>query len=239
MLEKLNTAIQEIEGTKAECLGLIETMKNFCPPDAKGNYNETFRLLAIPLLYSAWERCFTLCHAVALRLIRDATPRAELLPANERALWLLSSRFFSSLAAKLQNQGAYSDRRGPGKGHFDAVCDFLGGFDLWRSSVLDPAANTDDLVMTLSNVNPEVVEMNARSIGIDGFPTFKALKFGRLHDLVGRRNEIGHGAIIRAPENQVYRDLEEFTTQLIGQYADVFVVWLRNRFASEEQPLPG
>ena len=34
-------------------------------------YPETYRLLATSMLYLVWERCFTLCHAIGLRLLRD------------------------------------------------------------------------------------------------------------------------------------------------------------------------
>jgi hypothetical protein len=69
--------------------------------------------------------------------------------------------------------------------------------------------------MTFSNVNPDVVEINAMAIGIDEFPQFKNLKLGRLHDLVGQRNDIGHGAVIKPPSNDTFIDLWEFTENLV------------------------
>ena len=76
--------------------------------------------------------------------------------------------------------------------------------------------------MRFSNVNQDVVEINAGAIGIDDFPLFKEIKLGRLHDLVGRRNEIGHGAIINAPPNENFVELWVFTENLITGYCDAF-----------------
>jgi len=88
--------------------------------------------------------------------------------------------------------------------------------------------------MTFSNVNQDVVEINASAIGIAEFPPFKEIKFGRLHDLVGRRNEIGHGAIINAPPNENFVELWDFTESLIISYCDAFTSWMRFTFAEEE-----
>ena len=95
---------------------------------------------------------------------------------------------------------------------------------------LDIAINTDDLVMTFSNVNPDVVELNARSIGLDDFERFRDLRLGRLHDLVGQRNDIGHGAIIDPPANDTFKDLLQFTEKLIEDYCAVFIEWIQNTF---------
>jgi hypothetical protein len=96
---------------------------------------------------------------------------------------------------------------------------------------LDQTINTDDLVMTFSNVNPDVVDLNARAIGIADFPKFKSLKLGRLHDLVGQRNDIGHGAIIEPPANGTFISLLEFTENLVKDYCDVFISWMQDNFA--------
>ena len=80
--------------------------------------------------------------------------------------------------------------------------------------------------MTFSNVNPDVVELNAQAIGLAAYPAFKALKLGRLHDLVGSRNDIGHGARIEPPSNQQFIDLWQFTEELIRDYCEVFKSWM-------------
>lgn len=225
----LEDAIQEIVHAKKECLGLLQQLKEFYPVDSGKPYPETYRLLVTPMLYSAWERCFTLCHSVALRLIRDMAVNVQSLESTERAIWLLHTPFYNSFVSQLQNQVAKEGKKN-NKGHFQALCEFLLKFEEWAPQKLEQSIETGSLVMTFSNVNPDVVEMNAKAIGISDFHPFKSLMFGRLHDLVGRRNEIGHGAIIEPPANEAFKNLWEFTETLVEKYCDVFVDWIRIRF---------
>jgi hypothetical protein len=80
--------------------------------------------------------------------------------------------------------------------------------------------------MTFANVNPEVVEINAKAVGIWKFMESRDIKLGRLHDLVGRRNEIGHGAVIAAPANEDFLALWQFAEALVVEYCDVFLAWI-------------
>lgn len=221
------SAIQQIEALKAECQDILEKIKTFSPPDTKGHYPDIFRLIATPMLYSTWERCFTLCHAIALRLIRDVTVTTSALSAPQRSIWLLRSPFYRSLVDRLRNS---TSSLKISKGEFSLLCDFFPALDNWLLSGLDQTINTDDLVMTFSNVNPDVVDLNARAIGISDFPKFKALKLGRLNDLVGQRNGIGHGAIIEPPANGIFTSLLEFTENLVQDYCDAFISWMESQF---------
>ncbi len=90
--------------------------------------------------------------------------------------------------------------------------------------------------MTFSNVNPEVVELNAEALGIATFAGFASIKFGRLHSLVGLRNNIGHGGTIAPPANSEFTDLLAFTEQLIETYSETFKSWLLVRFAPPPPP---
>ncbi|MGO9572476.1 MAG: MAE_28990/MAE_18760 family HEPN-like nuclease [Desulfomonilaceae bacterium] len=221
------SAIQQIESVKEECENLLERIKIFSPPDEKGNYPETFRLIATPMLYSAWERCFTLCHAITLRLIRDVTVTTSSLSAPLRTIWLLKSHFYRSLVDRLRT---ITDSTKIKKGEFSILCEFLPKLDDWLLNELDMTIDTGDLVMTFSNVNPDVVEINAHAIGIADFTQFKELRLGRLHDLVGQRNDIGHGAIIEPPTNDGFISLLEFTEKLVEDYCNVFIGWIQSKF---------
>ena len=166
---------------------LIETLREFHPVRDGESYPETYRLLVTPMLYSAWERCFTLCHAIGLRLLRDFAAKPRALASSARAVWLIRTPFFQSLVARLQSHALPQEERRPQKGQFSALCEFLLAFESWLTDAIDPAIATDELVMRFSNVNQDVVEMNAGAIGIDDFPLFKEIKLGRLHDLVGAK----------------------------------------------------
>lgn len=230
----LKEALAEIQHARNECLELIQQLERFCPPNAAGEYPPTFRLIATPMLYSAWERCFTLCNSVALRLIREQTSHAEKLPPNGRALWLQAAAFFKSFSSKVYNAPDLSDaadnKRGSKPSRFRALGDFLKELDAWSARPLDPGLATDELVMTFSNVNPKVVELNADAVGISAFPKFQQLKLGRLNDLVGRRNDIGHGAIIRPPDNSDFCDLKQFTIDTVTAYCNIHTDWLTSEF---------
>lgn len=219
-------SIKEIENVKEQCEALLNRIKSFSPPDEKGQYHDTFRLIATPMLYSAWERCFTLCHAIALRLIRDVTAKACDLSAPLRAVWLLKSPFYRRLVDNLRKEYATAID----KGEFALLCEFLPKLDEWLINGLDRALDTDALVMTFSNVNPDVVKLNARAIGISDFLEFKELKLGRLHDLVGARNDIGHGGIIEPPANERFKSLLDFTEKLVRGYCCVFIKWIEVNF---------
>jgi len=220
-------AIQEITIVKTDCQGLLNDIKSFSPPNDEGQYNDIFRLIATPMLYSVWERCFTLCHAIAIRTIRDTTVKTNMLSAEERALWLIKAPFYRSMIDQLRTNTPSSKTK---KGEYSILSEFLSKFDKWLLGEPDKTINTDDLVMTFSNVNPEVVELNARSIGIHDFQKFKDLKLGRLNDLVGQRNDIGHGANIKAPQNEHFLTLLEFTENLVNDYCDIFIVWIQNKY---------
>jgi hypothetical protein len=57
------------------------------------------------------------------------------------------------------------------------------------------------------------------------------LVFGRLHNLVLLRNNIGHGGTIAPPANGEFIDLWDFTEKLIEDYSETFKSWLLVRFA--------
>ena len=135
---------------------------------------------------------------------------------------------YQSLVSKLQSQNPSKESGKLKKGEFAALCEFLTEFDKWSEQGLDRSIETSDLVMTFSNVNQQVVEINADAIGLAKCPAFQRLKLGRLHDLVGRRNEIGHGAIIEPPPNEQFKDLWDFTETLIIEYCNTFTYWMRS-----------
>lgn len=221
------SAIKQINTVQTECNQLLNDIKAFSPPDLNGEYNPTFRLIATPMLYSIWERCFTLNHAIALRLIRDVTKKTHKLAPPKRAIWLLKEPWYRSLVDQLRSGTTSTKVK---KGEFTILSQFLTSFDNWADGKLDASITTDELVMTFSNVDNKVVELNAQAIGIDSFADFQAMKFGRLNDLVGQRNDIGHGAIIQPPANDHFIQLLDFTENLVKEYCKVFTDWINTEF---------
>jgi hypothetical protein len=236
MPSPLSDSINEIDLVKQECLKLLADLRHFHPVAAGASYPETYRLLVVPLLYAAWERCFTFCNAIAWRRVREECPAASTLSSAERAAWLMQAGFYQSYTQKLLNASSVDDDDKPKKSHYPQLSEFLGSLDGWHSSPLDPNVDADSLVMTFSNVNPKVVEVNAEALGMTTFPGFVAIKFGRLNSLVGLRNNIGHGGTVAPPANTEFTDLWDFTEQLIEDYSETFKSWLLVRFAPPPPP---
>lgn len=189
-------ALAEIESTRLECLNLLSRIRDFQAPTEHNVFDPTFRLIVTPMLYSIWERFFSLCHEVCLRLIRDTAVNPLNLASETRAVWLMHSGFYKSMIDKLRNQAFLTADEKIKKGHYMVLCKFLAELDDWSRQAMDQSLSTEELVMTMSNVNPDVVKVNAKAIGLDESNFFKEIKLGKLHDLVGRRNDIGHGAVI-------------------------------------------
>jgi len=122
-------SVEEIEHAKKECLALLKKLREFCPISNGDQYPDTYRLLVTPMLYSAWERCFTLCHAIGLRLLRDFAANPQSLATSARAVWLIRTPFFQSLVSRLQIQTAPQEERRPKRGQFSALCEFLLSFE--------------------------------------------------------------------------------------------------------------
>jgi hypothetical protein len=237
MATPITDTLNELDLVKRSCLNLLEDLRRFHPAAPGSNaYPETYRLLVIPLLYAAWERCFTLCNAIAWRRLREECPAAANLKSTERAAWLMQAGFYQSFAKKLLNAaGAAEEDTRPKRSHFPTLAEFLGELDKWSSLPLDQSVQTNSLVMTFSNVNVDVVTLNAEALGISNFPAFGEIKFGRLHSLVGHRNNIGHGGTLAAPDNSEFTELWDFTERLIEVYSETFKSWICARFPP---PLP-
>lgn len=236
MPSPLAESIKEIDLVKQQCLKLLTDLRNFHPVAAGTPYPETYRLLVVPMLYAAWERCFTFCNAIAWRRLREECTAASTLSPGERAAWLMRAGFYQGYTKKLLNASSVGDDDRPKKSHFPTLSEFLGSLDGWHSSQLDQTVDAESLVMTFSNVNPDVVEVNAEALGMTTFPAYAAIKFGRLHNLVNLRNNIGHGGTIAAPANSEFTELWEFTEKLIEDYSEAFKAWLQVRFAPPPPP---
>jgi hypothetical protein len=236
MASPLSDTINEIDLVKQQCLKLLQDLRDFHPVAAGDSYPEAYRLLVIPLLYAAWERCFTFCNAIAWRRVRDECPAASTLSSPERAAWLMQAGFYQGFTKKLLNASSVGEDDKPKRSHFPTLSEFLGSLDGWHSSPLDQTVDADSLVMTFSNVNPDVVKVNAEALGMTTFPDFVAIRFGRLHNLVDLRNNIGHGGTIAPPANGEFTDLWDFTEKLIEDYSETFKSWLLVRFAPPPPP---
>ena len=228
-MRPLSEVLDEITDVKGGCMVLFDDMRRLCAADSEGHYPDTFRLMAVPMIYAVWERCFSLCHAVGLKRLREVRGKTSALASPQRALWLQRQPFYASYLDKVRR--LEPPKRGTSRGEFGALCDLLRDFETWSQGDIDPSVEMIDLVMTFSNVNPEVVKINAVALGIYEHPKFQEIELGRLNDLVGRRNDIGHGGIVTPPGKREFLELWGFAEALIGSYCDAFGDWISQEMA--------
>lgn len=198
---------------------------------------EMLRLMAVPMLYSVWERAFSSWTAICLKVIQECNAAAKDCPPAARAYWLRKADFFRSFIDSMRDvleldkedsiaQQAGNIRRSTKKGTFNLSGQILLELDKWHAAPLKATQDHKDLVITYSNVNDAVVRTNAEAIGLSSLPSFANLDLSDLSKLVGIRNGIGHGASLVPPGPREVSDLLSYTERLLQQYSEVAIDWI-------------
>lgn len=198
---------------------------------------EMLRLMATPMLYSVWERVFSLCTSICLRVIQREYEQAAECPASARAFWLRKADFFKSFVSSVRDlveleredsafQQSSGFKKKISKGAFNLSVEVLSKLDDWHKKPLDHKSGCEDLVITYSNVNDSVVTTNAEAIGLADLEAYKSLDLTKLGLLVGIRNGIGHGASLKAPGPRELGELIDYSEALVTQYVNVTSEWI-------------
>ncbi|ELI6431879.1 hypothetical protein RRM65_001618 [Aeromonas salmonicida subsp. salmonicida] len=182
-------------------------------------------LMAIPIIYAAWEGYFKISCSICLR--RHCRPGRKIAayPDVYAALWLQKEGFLASFLQKLLNTmtlGSQPKKQGYGK--FDVLTTFTGEMKSWLNNPVDHLIDFDSLVMTHSNVNKGIAELNAKVIGLD----VTNVPLGRLDTLLAQRNSIAHGGLITFPTRASIEDTLEYTKDLINKFHNSVMLWLNN-----------
>lgn len=199
--------------------------------------SEMLRLMATPMLYSVWERVFSLCTSICLRVIQREYERAAECPASARAFWLRKADFFKSFVSSVRDlmeleredsafQQSGGFKKKISKGAFNLSVEVLSKLDDWHNKPLDHKSGCEDLVITYSNVNDSVVTTNAEAIGLAELNAYKSLDLTKLGQLVGIRNGIGHGASLIPPGPRELGELIDYSEALVTQYVNVTSEWI-------------
>lgn len=229
---EVNSALDEVSFLKSECLGLLDSALSIIQPPKAWDYPDAFRNLVTPFIYSVWERCFTTCFSIMLKLIQVETSNYSKLNHNQAAVWLQRESFFISFIAKMRHHPPADDqptRKSIKGSSYQALVDFISSSENWRKSNVNVSTDTSTLVMTFSNVNTAVLDVNAAALGIAEMTEFVKFRscIGRLDDLVGRRNDIGHGTLARPPGNLEFKELFTLArSQLVDEFCDVVQQWI-------------
>lgn len=218
-----------------ECLAMVTRVREVV--EAEAVHPEAVRLMAVPMLYSVWERCFSVWTSICLKSIRESTARAIDCPPEIRAFWLRKADFFKSFIDIIRDvmelereDSVFQQTSGLSKkitkGGFHLSSKVLGSLDAWHQQPFSNKQDVKDLVLTYSNVNDAVVTVNAEALGLTSIESYKNLDLSKLGGLVSMRNAIGHGASFSAPGTREMNELIDYTQSLINQYAEVIMDWL-------------
>ncbi|WP_417251928.1 MAE_28990/MAE_18760 family HEPN-like nuclease [Castellaniella sp.] len=218
-----------------ECLATLTRIRALV--EEKTSDPEMLRLMATPMLYSVWERVFSLCTSTCLRVIENEYERAAECPASARAFWLRKASFFKSFVSSVRDlmeleredsvfQQSSGFKKKINKGAFNLSIEVLSRLDEWHQNPLSHKSGCEDLVITYSNVNDSVVATNAEAIGLVALDAYKSLDLTKLGALVGIRNGIGHGASLIPPGPRELSELIDYSENLVTQYVNITTEWI-------------
>lgn len=215
-------ANSEIDDALNRHLIILSDVRKWC---VDGNVSKEgfYYLTAIPIIYAAWEGYFRVTCSICLR--RRCTPGVKVKKYDHgyATLWLQREAFVETFFRNLFNSMTLGkDNRRINSGRFQALSNFTNEVNLWLERPLNHAANFDDLVMTYSNINPDVVKLNCSVIGID----VSQLDFSKLNEVVSRRNGIAHGGLVQYPSENTVIDLIDYTDSLLKKFHGCTKSWL-------------
>ncbi|WP_322881100.1 MAE_28990/MAE_18760 family HEPN-like nuclease [Pandoraea sputorum] len=180
-------------------------------------------LMAVPVIYAAWEGYFRIACSICLRRQCHIGQKARKYGAKYSTLWLQKESFFDSFLQNLFNAmqlGRAQKKLNAGK--FTALSEFSHKLAGWLEQPINHLSNFDDLVMTYSNVNRDVVLLNCGVIGIN----VDNVDFSKLNELLNRRNDIAHGGIVDYPREATVNELLDYTAGLIDSFHASVETWL-------------
>ena len=114
-------------------------------------------LMAIPMIYAAWEGYFKITCAICLKRFCLRGQKYKSYPDSYATLWLQKEKFLNSFFDKLFSSVSFGKK--PKKlsaGRFASLASFSQNIKEWLETPIDHLTNFDELVMTYSTVNKEV-----------------------------------------------------------------------------------
>lgn len=227
----------ELDKTKVESLEFLDSIKQintFIGQSNEPEKEEMFRIIAIPMIYSSWEGFFTETMSVCLNSLKLSDREAFKYSSEIRALWLQKEPFFSQYIDMIKNiydidSHQSITRTGPQlkkkitKGTFKLTSKVIDHIDIFNHKALSDC-DVSDLVMTFSNVNEAVVQINFDAIGLD----YSNLDLSQLGEVVGLRNSLGHGEFRSRIPPRKFNSLILYVENLINELNISTTKWLDN-----------
>lgn len=215
-------AKSEIDDALRRHQAILSDVRKWCV-DSNTTKESFYYLSAIPIIYSAWEGYFRVTCAICLRRQCTQGLKVKKYTHGYATLWLQRESFVETFFRNLFNSMTLGrDNRKINSGRFQALANFAKDVNLWLETPLNHSANFDELVMTYSNVNPDVVKLNCDIIGID----ISTVDFSKLNEVIGRRNDIAHGGLIQYPSEGDVVGLIGYTDELLKKFHGCARAWL-------------
>ena len=215
-------ATKELDDALVRHLNILSDLQKWCIDENRAK-EPFFYLLAIPIIYSAWEGYFRITCSICLRRLCHQGRRIRTFDHKYTTLWLQREGFVESFLQSLLNSmtpGRDSRKISPGR--FNALAKFSENTSQWLDQPINHATNFDDLVMTYSNVNPEVAKLNCGIIGID----VTNVDFSKLNEIIERRNNIAHGGLIQYPRETNVVELIAYSRTLLNSFGGSVKTWI-------------
>jgi len=212
----------ELESALERHLEMLSTTKEIAI--TRNKLGERFLyLMAIPIIYAAWEGFFRVSMAICLKRTCVKGRKANSYSKGYVGLWLQKQGFVESFVRNLLNAMNLGSPIKAGPGRFLALSEFSRNHQDFLAAPFNHLEDFDKLVMTYSNVNGAVVELNCRCIGLDS----SKIDLSRLNELLNRRNDIAHGGLLDYPRLETVAELIEYTTQLMKSFNAETISWIR------------
>ncbi len=225
----------ELNKTKTESLDFLSHIKqinDFLTQSGDQQKEEMFRIISIPMIYSSWEGFFTETMSVCLNSLKLSDREAFKYSPSIRALWLQREPFFSKYIDMIKNiydidshksitQTGTQFKKKITKGTFKLTSEVIDHIDGFNKSALSDC-DVSELVMTFSNVNEMVVQINFDAIGLD----YSNLDLSQLGEVVGLRNSLGHGEFKSKVQPRKFSSVISYVEQLINDLNTSAEHWL-------------
>jgi hypothetical protein len=211
----------EVNDAKSRHDALLEEVRDHCVTRNSSKL-EIYYLLAIPVVYAAWEGYFKLVCSICIKRQCDSAVKAKDYSQKFAALWLQKEPFFLSFLDKTTAAMQLGRTVKAGGKQFLPLVELSEKLAHWHDNPVDDSVDFASLVMTHSNVNADVAKINAVAIGLD----LRGVTFGKLDELLSRRNDIAHGGLLTYPKEHEVIELIDYALRLIDTFNTSAVNWI-------------
>ena len=220
-LYRLSDARVETVSARDRHLALLSDVRKHCIT-ANVAKDKFMYLLAIPMIYAAWEGYFKLVCSLCVKRKCQVGKKTKAYEPMYSTLWLQKEPFVQSYLQSLINSMQPGRATRASFAQYEALTAFAGSVTDWMDEPVNHALDFESLVMTYSNVGRDVVKTNARAIDMD----LTGVALGKLDELLGRRNGIAHGGLMSYPLESEVVEYIDYAELLLTTFNAAVQRWL-------------